>query len=210
MRAAVHAALGDAHRLAMVDELERGDRRPSELARLVDVPMNLLAHHLKVLEGAGLVERRRSEGDRRKRYVVLRRTALAQIGIARPDLDGRLAFVCTHNSARSQYAAAYARSLGIEATSAGLAPASRVHPMAVDVAAERGIDLSDAHPRGYQELAYDIDLVISVCDRAGEDDLPAAAEHRHWSVPDPVARGSVDAFRAAFDDLERRMAAWAT
>ncbi len=136
--------------------------------------MNLLAHHLNVLEGAGLIERRRSEGDARRRYVVLRHEVMATVGIVRPDWHGRLAFVCTHNSARSQYAAAFARSLGFEASSAGLAPAERVHPMAVDVAAERGIDLSAERPRGYEELEERLDLVISVCDRAGEDAPPQA------------------------------------
>ena len=52
-RAAIHAALGDAHRLAIVEALRLSDRAPSELGVALGVPSNLLAHHVDVLEGAG-------------------------------------------------------------------------------------------------------------------------------------------------------------
>jgi hypothetical protein len=55
-----------------VDALALGDRTPRELGELIGVPTNLLAHHLGVLDGAGLIERRASSGDGRRRYVVLR------------------------------------------------------------------------------------------------------------------------------------------
>ncbi|MDZ7732130.1 MAG: hypothetical protein U5R31_02625 [Acidimicrobiia bacterium] len=71
------------------------------------MPTNLLAHHLAVLERAGLVRRDTSSGDRRRRYVRLDDRALD--GLApRPSQPPptRVVFVCTHNSARSQLAAA--------------------------------------------------------------------------------------------------------
>lgn len=61
-RARIHAALGDPARLAIVDTLVAGDAAPGELAVVLDMPTNLIAHHLKVLEDAGLVVRSRSEG----------------------------------------------------------------------------------------------------------------------------------------------------
>ena len=70
-RAAVHAALADPARLQIVDTLGLGDASPSELAAMLAMPSNLLAHHLHALEQAGLVTRRRSEGDRRRSYVRL-------------------------------------------------------------------------------------------------------------------------------------------
>ena len=71
-RAGVHAALADRHRLAIVDALALGDRTPGELGELTAIPSNLLAHHLRILEAAGVTERRASKGEAGRRYVVLR------------------------------------------------------------------------------------------------------------------------------------------
>ena len=71
-RAAVFAALGEPVRLALVDRLVAGDASPGELAADVGLGSNLLAHHLSVLEDAGIIRRARSEGDRRRSYVHLR------------------------------------------------------------------------------------------------------------------------------------------
>ena len=71
-RAAVFAALGEPVRLALVDRLVTGDASPGELATDVGLNSNLLAHHLRVLEDAGVIRRVRSEGDRRRNYVQLR------------------------------------------------------------------------------------------------------------------------------------------
>src|SRR5437773_859154 len=72
-RAAVHAALSDPGRLAIVDTLSRGEASPGELGRSLGMATNLLAHHLCVLEDVGLVRRHRSEGDRRRSYIALAR-----------------------------------------------------------------------------------------------------------------------------------------
>ena len=65
-RAARHAALGDPVRLAIVDELAASDRAPVELRRRLGLESNLLAHHLDVLEGVGLITRSRSSGGGRR------------------------------------------------------------------------------------------------------------------------------------------------
>lgn len=70
-RAAIHAALGEPVRLIIVDRLGPGDASPGELADLVGLGSNLLAHHLNVLQEAGVIRRVRSEGDRRRSYVQL-------------------------------------------------------------------------------------------------------------------------------------------
>src|SRR2546429_468684 len=70
-RATVHAALADPARLQITDTLLAGDASPSELAAMLAMPSNLLAHHLHVLEQAGVITRRRSEGDRRRTYLRL-------------------------------------------------------------------------------------------------------------------------------------------
>ena len=70
-RSAVHAALAEPHRLAIVDALALGDLSPAELGERTGQQSNLLAHHLGVLEAAHVVRRRRSEGDRRRAYLTL-------------------------------------------------------------------------------------------------------------------------------------------
>ena len=205
LRADRHLALGDSRRLRIVDELAKGDLAVSELAVLVDMPSNLLAHHLDVLADAGLIERHLSEGDRRRKYVTLRWDRMPEP----PRLSSSpstVAFVYTHNSARSQFAAALWRGLtGAEVVSAGTEPSSSVHPKAILVAAEHGIDLSGATPAGYDSIPWKPELVISVCDRAYEDGVPDAQAHLHWSVPDPVRAGDKASFRNAFSTIARRV-----
>lgn len=205
-RARLHATLGDSHRLRIVDELLLGDRTFQELAALIDLPGNAAAHHLAVLETAGLIDRRPSEGDRRRRYVTLHRDRLEGLAPS-SSLDPRaILFVCTHNSARSQFAAALWRErTGGVADSAGTEPADRVHPKAARAAAEFGLDLASAVPKGYDAVALEPDLVVSVCDRARETGMPFSAPHLHWSVPDPVRSGTQTAFRSAFVDISQRI-----
>jgi protein-tyrosine-phosphatase len=206
VRAKAYAALGDPRRLAIVDLLVDGDRSVAELSKAVGMPGNLVAHHLDVLEAAGLIRRRPSDGDHRLRYVTLQWDSLPSEphrGRERPKL---VAFVCTHNSARSQFAAAlWSAATGGMSASAGTHPAEHVHPSAVQVAPEFGIDLSTARPAGYDSLPPDPDLVVSVCDRARESDLPDGREYIHWSVPDPVPDHSLQSFRSAFSEIAQRV-----
>lgn len=204
-RAAVHAALGDPVRLAIVDELTVSDRSPVELRRIVGVESNLLAHHLDVLESVCLIERSRSSGDGRRRYVHLLPARRADPAPRAGTAVGPAMFICTANSARSQLAAALWRDLaGAAAHSAGTAPAPRVHPGAVAAAARAGLDLADAEPR---ELTPDTalpQLVVTVCDRAHEE-LDTDPTWWHWSIPDPVPVGTRRAFDATVRELRERI-----
>ena len=205
-RVGLHAALGDAIRLAVVDALGLGDLGVEELRQITGVEGNLLAHHLKVLEKARLVRRRTSDGDGRRRYVSLRHGRLFEL-MASPALHAcRVLFVCVHNSARSQFAAAlWKERTGYPDLSAGTRPAAAVHPRTVEVAAELGIDLSGAVPKGYRQINSVPDLVVSVCDRARESVSRFNAPRLHWSVPDPVAQGDAAAFRQSFGEITHRM-----
>jgi protein-tyrosine-phosphatase len=205
-RSRIHAALGDRHRLAMVDALALGDCTFQSLMEVAGLPGNLAAHHLGVLEAAELITRRVSEGDHRRRYISLRPERLEGLLSLPPVMTASILFVCTHNSARSQFAAALWRQrTGDAADSAGTQPASRVHPRAVEVADEFGLDLRAAVPKGYDGLTATPDLVVSVCDRAHEAGPVSEAPSLHWSVPDPVADGSAAAFRASFETIAARI-----
>jgi ArsR family transcriptional regulator, arsenate/arsenite/antimonite-responsive transcriptional repressor / arsenate reductase (thioredoxin) len=212
-RTAVHAALADAHRLEIVDELAISDRSPTELSRSLAIGSNLLAHHLGVLEKAGLVERLASNGDRRRRYVRIVPDALSVIAEPVATLVARrVLFVCSANSARSQLAAAaWNARHEVPATSAGTSPADRVHPEAVEAAERVGLDLREARPRSIGELSETPDLLITVCDVAREE-LPNVADGvrlLHWSIPDPARIGSPSAFDRALGRITGRIDALA-
>ena len=202
----MHAALGDPSRLAIVDALTLSDRSPHELQEHVAVPSNLLAHHLDVLERVGLITRTRSSGDGRRRYVHLQRGALAGLVPAGSRPVGPALFVCTRSSARSQLAAALWRDVtGRPATAAGTDPAEAVHPGAIAAAARAGLDLGDAVPRALAATDEATPLVVTVCDRAHEH--TAVPGWLHWSIPDPVADGSPEAFDAVVAELRTRIGA---
>jgi len=205
-RAKVHAALGDPSRLAIVDRLVLGDLSPGELAKEVNLPTNLLAHHLKVLELAGVVQRLRSEGDRRRTYVRLIPDAVAALLPVDVRLAPRVLFVCTHNSARSQLAAtAWARASRVPVASAGTHPADRVHPAAVTLARRHQLPLRRARTTHVDAVVRPDDLVVAVCDNAHETLGERAPSRLHWSVPDPVPIGTDDAFEHAFALIEDRI-----
>ncbi|MEH1122891.1 arsenate reductase/protein-tyrosine-phosphatase family protein [Micromonospora sp. CPCC 206061] len=211
-RARIHAALGDPARLAIVDTLALGDASPGEIAHALDMPTNLVAHHVKVLAETELVTRTRSEADRRRTYLRLNPDALATLAPPQLAPAGRVVFVCTHNSARSQLAAALWRDrTGRPVACAGTRPAARVHPRAVTVAHRHGLTLDPTRTAHLRDVAVDeTDLVVAVCDNAYEDLTGPARPRLHWSVPDPVRVDTDAAFEAAYTDLAGRVDRLAT
>jgi DNA-binding MarR family transcriptional regulator len=164
-RVAAHAARSDPGRLAVVDSLEVGDLSPRYLAASLGMSSNLLAHHLKVLQAAGLVRRLPSEADGRRTYVRLVPAALARLGNSRtPPLPaGRVVFVCSGNSARSQLAAAlWASRTGRPVASAGTCPAGRIHPITVRVARSHGLQPLADRPHATSEVLATGDTIDRV------------------------------------------------
>ncbi|WP_448071143.1 helix-turn-helix domain-containing protein [Georgenia yuyongxinii] len=197
-RVALHAALADPARLHIVDTLSLGDASPSELAEALGTPSNLLAHHLKVLEQAGIVARTRSEGDKRRSYVHLVPGALDDLTAPALRPVPRVLFVCTANSARSHLAAALWRQASqVPAVSAGTHPAKAIAPGAVDSARRHRLVLPPVRPQHVTDVRADDDLVITVCDRAHEE-LDFSVDV-HWSIPDPLLAGTPDAFDHALE-----------
>lgn len=106
----------------------------------------------------------------------------------------------------------FARAAGMEAYSAGTDPAGYVHPVAIQVMAERGIDISGQACKELDlDLARTMDTVITVCGEADET-CPAIprVNRLHWPIPDPAkARGTqeeiLSVFRAVRDDIARRV-----
>lgn len=228
--------LGEPVRWQLVAELGRSDRRVGELVQLVGKPQNLVSYHLSELRRAGIVSSRRSSADRRDVYyradLLECRNQLGDAAsslhpglavVAAPPGDAaprptraRLLFLCTGNSARSQIAEALVqqRSGGaVEARSAGSRP-KPLHPNAVRVMAERGIDIAGRPTKSLTRFARSrFDRVITLCDKVREvcPEFPAAPITAHWSIADPAAGGetpqaSYAAFQQVADDIEVRVA----
>ena len=133
-------------------------------------------------------------------------------------MQERVLFVCTHNSARSQMAEALLRHAAagssFHVASAGTAP-TRVHPLAEQVMAERGLSLGAHRAKALAEVGTRWDYVITVCDAAFEQcpEFEAKTSLLHWSVEDPSRTTGayslqLEAFRRVRDDLARRIGEW--
>ena len=130
----------------------------------------------------------------------------------------RVLFLCTHNSARSQIAEGFLRSLAgdrFEVASAGT-KATRVHPFARRAMADVGIDISTHTSKVVDDFAEQPwDYVITVCDAANEacPVFPKPSNRLHWSFEDPSqAAGSDDqrleVFRRVRDQIKHRITDW--
>jgi thioredoxin type arsenate reductase len=120
--------------------------------------------------------------------------------------DGIL-FLCTGNSCRSQMAEGFARQLvgdGDRIHSAGTAP-KEIHPLAIQVMREVGIDISGQHSKGLESIPLArIQRIITLCGEAAEHcpPLPKKAEHIHWPLPDPaLVQGDEERVQQAFRDV---------
>ena len=124
----------------------------------------------------------------------------------------RVLILCTGNSCRSQMAEAFVRRLRPqwEVYSAGTFPADGVHPFAIKVMAEIGLDLSQARPEAVEDyLDQAFDYVITVCDQANETCplFTGKVEHRlHMGYQDPAeAFGSDAEVLAVFRQVRDRI-----
>lgn len=191
-----------------MDALALGDLSPGELGERTGQSSNLLAHHLGVLEAAGAVRRRRSEGDGRRAYLTLAwesPVVAATAAAALAPHGARVVFVCSANSARSQMAASLlATACSTPVASAGTQPAAAIHPLAVAELARHGLSPLTPAPASAAHVLSPGDIVVAVCDNAYEE-LGRDAVDLHWSIPDP-ANGTSDAFTRAFADLTPRVA----
>ena len=130
----------------------------------------------------------------------------------------RVLFLCTGNSARSQMAEGLLRKLGsdrYEVYSAGTDP-KPLHPMAVEVMAEAGVDISGQHSKSLDEfLDQTFDYIITVCDRAKDScpTFPGDSKRIHWGFEDPAAATGSDierliVFRKIRNEISDRIRIW--
>jgi ArsR family transcriptional regulator, arsenate/arsenite/antimonite-responsive transcriptional repressor / arsenate reductase (thioredoxin) len=224
--------VADPHRWQLLRELAHSDRRVGELTELLGRPQNLVSYHLAELRRAGLVRARRSSADGRDTYYRIDlarcRELLRAVGAdLHPGLDlgtepvagqGKapaVLFLCTGNSARSQMAEALLErrsAQAFRARSAGSSP-KPLHPNAVRVMAERGVDIAGRPTKHLSRFGRTrFGHVITLCDKVREacPEFPGDPVTAHWSMPDPAAEGDTDeetypAFQRTADELEGRI-----
>ncbi|MDP3565372.1 MAG: arsenate reductase ArsC [Methanoregula sp.] len=126
----------------------------------------------------------------------------------------KILFICTHNAARSQMAEGYMKakySDRFEVFSAGT-EVTRVHPMAIAVMQEIGIDISGHQSKLTDEFyGTGIETVVTVCDAANKacPFFPGAQEVSHQSFPDPSAfTGSDEEVQAGFRSVRDEIIRW--
>jgi len=124
----------------------------------------------------------------------------------------RILILCTGNSCRSQMAEAFVKQLhpDWQAFSAGTKPAERIHPKAVQVMKEIGIDISGGYPKSVDRfLNQPFDYVITVCDHARESCpvfLGKVKKQLHIGFEDPAeATGSEEKVLAVFRRVREEM-----
>ncbi|HSG33612.1 MAG TPA: arsenate reductase ArsC [Sphingomonadaceae bacterium] len=129
-------------------------------------------------------------------------------------------FLCTANSARSILAEAILNAQGGErfrGFSAGSKPRGVPNPLALELLAAKGHDISNLRSKSWDEFAgqgaQPVDLVITVCDNAKGESCPIFPGHpmqAHWGIPDPAGEtddGELAGFETAYRRLSQRIEA---
>lgn len=117
-----------------------------------------------------------------------------------------VAFICVHNSCRSQMAEGWAKKLGqdyIDAYSAGTEEYAEVKPLAVSVMEEAGVDMSKHHPKLLKDIPEKVDIVITMGCNVECPYLPC--NHREdWGLDDPSG-GPIEGFRQTRDIIKQKV-----
>jgi arsenate reductase len=129
--------------------------------------------------------------------------------------------LCTGNSCRSQMAEGLLRHFAgdmFNVYSAGTDPKQEVHPLAVRVMAEIGIDISQQRPKDLKEYLGKLGVqhLMIVCDRANQTCpavWPMMRERHYWPFDDPAAfvgseEETLAEFRRVRDEIKQRLLIW--
>jgi len=118
----------------------------------------------------------------------------------------KVAFVCIHNSCRSQMAEGFAKSLGkdiFEAYSAGTENYPQVKPSAVTVMEEIGINMCDHKPKLLEDIPSELDILITM--GCGVKCPFVSCDYREdWGLEDPSG-GPLEDFRATRDQIREKV-----
>jgi len=125
----------------------------------------------------------------------------------------KILILCTGNSCRSQMAEGFLKSFDgdLKVYSAGTKPSTQVHPKAIQVMKEVGVDLSQNYPKMVDQFLNDsFDFVITVCDNAKESCpifIGKVGKQLHIGFEDPAEATGTDeeilaVFRKVRDEIK--------
>ncbi|WBW96668.1 arsenate reductase ArsC [Oceanirhabdus sp. W0125-5] len=118
----------------------------------------------------------------------------------------KVAFVCVHNSCRSQMAEGWAKELGkefIEAYSAGTENYPEVKPNAVKVMEEAGVNMSEHYPKLLTDIPEELDILITMGCNVACPFVPC--EHQEdWGLEDPSG-GPIEGFQNTRDIIKEKV-----
>ena len=131
----------------------------------------------------------------------------------------KILILCTGNSCRSHMAEGLLREIGgdlFDVYSAGAKPAGYVHPMAIQVMKEIGVDVSGHSSKHLDQfLDAGINTVITVCGNADQNCpvFPGKVHRYHWGFEDPpkavrADESELDAFRRIRDEIAKVFGAY--
>lgn len=124
--------------------------------------------------------------------------------------EGSVLFVCVENAGRSQMAQAFAERLGMNATSAGTVPSTRINPVVVQAMKEKGIDLAQRSPKMLTtQMINEASLVVTMgCSIEEACPRPMLAQMQKklvdWHLDDPRGK-SIEDVRRIRDEIESKV-----
>ena len=118
----------------------------------------------------------------------------------------KVAFICVHNSCRSQMAEGWARKLGsdiLEVYSAGTEEYPEVKPLAVKAMQESGIDISDQYPKLLTDIPEEVDILITMGCNVVCPFIPNS-HSEDWGLDDPSG-GPIEEYRKTSDLIREKV-----
>ncbi len=118
----------------------------------------------------------------------------------------KVAFVCVHNSCRSQMAEGWAKKLGsdvLEVYSAGTEDYPEVKPLAVEVMEEAGVDMSNHHPKLLTDIPEEVDFLITMGCNVVCPFVPCS-HSEDWGLTDPSG-GPIEDYKKTSDIIKEKV-----
>ncbi len=122
----------------------------------------------------------------------------------------KIGFICVGNSCRSQMAEGYAKYFvsmskkNVIIYSAGLNPSDKIHPLAIEVMKEDGIDISNQKPKSLEDIPLnELNFYITLCGEENEScpNIPGL-KTIHFGVEDPAKSNDIKIFRKVRDEIK--------